>query len=95
MKKLLMLLLVVTGLQANWETNVKLDHIELSSTYVEAMAANKRAKTMCINHIAKTQLFRDNMNDTDLDKAKLTHYIRLVKMYCSKVAGCVCRRETK
>lgn len=93
MRIFIIMILFVFSLSANWETAVKLDHAELSKTYIEAMEANKKAMEMCRDHIAKTQAFRDEMNDLDEDKAKLEHYLEMVKYYCSQVAGCQCKRE--
>lgn len=93
MRIFIIIMLFVFSLNANWETTIKVDHAELSETYVEAMAANKKAMEMCRNHIAKAQAFKDEMNDLDEDKAKLEDYLEMVKYYCSKVAGCQCKRE--
>ena len=93
MRIFIIMILFVFNLSANWETNIKLSHDEMSKAYVLAMEANKRVDKMCRNQIAMAQHFKDAMTDSDKDKAKLEHYISMVKHYCSQVAGCQCKRE--
>ena len=93
MRMFIIMILFILNLSANWETNIKLSHDEMSKAYVAAMEANKRADKICRDQIAKAQHFKDEMSDSDKDNAKLEHYIKMVKYYCSKVAGCQCKRE--
>lgn len=92
MRIFIIMILFIFNLSANWETKIKLSHDEMSQAYVVALEANKRADMMCRGQIAMAQHFKDEMSDSDKDKAKLEHYIKMVKYYCSKVAGCQCKR---
>lgn len=94
MNKIIITIIILSTLVlANWQTNLKLNHIKLSDAYVEMIKAQEKARILCREQILISQTYKDNMKDTEIEKQVLSEYLRLVKTYCSEVAGCNCRME--
>lgn len=86
---LMVLNISVSADENKWETYIKLQHIELSKSYVEAMEKRQDAINKCKTQIKTTQDYKATMDSQNKDQIKeLQIYIDLVKDYCSLVAGC-------